>query len=269
MAIRDPELQRACYTAYNDWLSEFCSNDPQRLYGVAMLPPDDPAGAIEEITRLARDGRIRQVCMHLGRVNPPIYDDAWEPFWSTAEETGTIVSFHIFVGPLFGNTAASTFTSGMIDQFFSPLSGILLNGVLDRHPNVKVVLAESGAGWIPWAVQHADRRYESLLENADYWSRRGGIALTMKPSEVFRRNFWITFQDDEVGVRLRDFFGPERILWASDYPHFASTWPNSREVIAREMRDLSPGEIRQITRDNALALYGLQELEVAAAPVAS
>jgi predicted TIM-barrel fold metal-dependent hydrolase len=98
-------------------------------------------------------------------------------------------------------------------------------------------------------------KYSSFA--ADFWAARGGIPLTMKPSEYFRRQVWATFQDDPVGLAMVDYIGADRVMWASDYPHPDSTWPHSQEVIAAQMAGLSATARRKITRDNACALYGL------------
>jgi uncharacterized protein len=79
----------------------------------------------------------------------------------------------------------------------------------------------------------------------------------MKPSELFKRQVYVTFQEDYVAMNLLDFYGEGNVLWASDYPHPDSTWPNSREVIDRQMAPLSPETRRRLTHDNAAALYGL------------
>ncbi len=118
-------------------------------------------------------------------------------------------------------------------------------------------MAESGVGWLPWIVQELDYRFWRLWEAKEYWDQRGGIDLTMKPSELFRRQVWVSFQEDHVAMSLLPFCGEGHLLWASDHPHPDSTWPNSREVIDRQMGDLSPEVRKQLTRDNAAALYGL------------
>ena len=87
--------------------------------------------------------------------------------------------------------------------------------------------------------------------------RANGIDLMMKPSELFRRQVWVTFQEDHVAMSLLQFYGEGHVLWASDYPHPDSIWPNSRQVIERQMVHLSPEVRKQLTRDNAAALYGL------------
>ncbi|HEX4981286.1 MAG TPA: hypothetical protein VFV63_06290, partial [Ilumatobacteraceae bacterium] len=75
--MADPELRLAVYRAYNDWLGEFCADDPKRLIGVAMLPAEDAAGSTDEVRRLADRGDVKQVSMHIARVSSPIYDDEW------------------------------------------------------------------------------------------------------------------------------------------------------------------------------------------------
>jgi predicted TIM-barrel fold metal-dependent hydrolase len=261
--IESPDLRLATYRAYNDWLIDFCRNDPKRLLGVAMLPVEDPAGAAEEVQRLAKVGGIKQVSVHIAKATTPIYDQAWEPFWSAVEETGIIPAFHLFISneilKNLGKHPAAMFdiTKDFVKQFLDPFVGLFAWGVLERHPKVKLVLAESGLGWLPWVVQEMDRRYAALQEKKAFWDERGGIGLSMKPSEVFKRQVYVTFQDDKVGLDLLDHFGPNHVLWASDYPHPDSTWPFSREAIERQMGDLPEDVRRQILRGNAQTLYGL------------
>ena len=272
----DPELRPLIYEAYNDWLLEFCSYDPARLYGIAALPGEDIEAATRELYRVARLGGLKQVNFLIGSATTPIYDDAWEPFWAAAEETGIIVSFHVGGGAGFapGGQAArpaagaapppperpsSVFrpSKGFIQQFLDPFHGLLAEGVLDRHAGVKVMLAEVGLGWLPWLVHEMDYRYERLVANADYWQSRGGVHLTMPPSEVWLRNFWVTFQDDPVGLALLKFCNEDHILWASDYPHPDSTFPDSVRIVEEQMAELTAEQQRKILRDNAAALYGL------------
>lgn len=270
----DPELRTAIYEAYNDWLVEFCSYDPRRLHGVAALPGEDIEAATRELYRLAKTGGVKQANFLIGSADPAIYDEAWEPFWSAAEETGMIVSFHVggggpapgtmprpgsADGPAPVEKPSSVFrtSKAFILQFLDPFHGLLAEGVLDRHSGVKVMLAEVGLGWLPWLIHEMDYRYQRLLENQDYWQARGGLHVTMPPSEVWLRNFWVTFQDDPVGLALLKFCNEDHILWASDYPHPDSTFPDSVKVVQDQMADLTPAQQRKILRDNALALYGL------------
>jgi predicted TIM-barrel fold metal-dependent hydrolase len=267
----DPELRAAIYRAYNDWLIDFCSYDRQRLHGIAALPAEDIPASIEEMRRLAETGRVKQVNFLIRSANPPIYADAWEPFWAAAEETGMIVSFHVGGGggarpgqPAPQRQAerpSSVFgpSKGFITAFLDSFHGLLAEGVLDRHAGVKVMLAEVGLGWLPWVVHEMDYRYQRLLDNSEYWSTRGGINLTMPPSELWKRNFWVTFQDDPVGLAQLKFCNEDHILWASDYPHPDSTFPDSRAIVEEQMADITAAQRRKILRDNAIALYGLED----------
>jgi len=120
-----------------------------------------------------------------------------------------------------------------------------------------LVVAESGIGWIPFALERMDHEFGKYLEAREGWEARGGIPLTMQPSEYFRRQVWATFQDDPAGVGLLSMIGEDRVMWASDYPHPDSTWPNSQRVIAAQMAGLPEDTRRKLTRENARALYGL------------
>lgn len=261
----DPELRAAIHRAYNDWLIEFCSYDPARLHGIAALPggDDDLDSAIAEMERLADDGSLRQVNFLIGGTDR-VYSDVWDKFWAAAEETGMIVSFHVGGGPGFlpgagAQRPSSVFgpSKGFITQFLDTFWGLLAEGVLDRHGGVRLMLAEVGLGWLPWLVHEMDYRYQRLLDNREYWDERGGINLTMPPSEVWRRNFWVTFQDDPVGLAQLEFCNEDHILWASDYPHPDSTFPDSRRIVEEQMASLTAEQRRKILRTNAVALYGL------------
>ncbi len=269
MSVEDPALRTACLQAYNDWLIEFCSSAPRRLLGAAILPPEDPTAARDEVYRLAKKGGLRQANLQIARATPRISDPAWEPLWTAFEETGLILSFHVVVfgvgGSLMGPMAvdqdktASVFntTKLFMSQFLDPFVDLFGWGILERHPKLRLVMAESGVGWLPWIVQELDYRFWRLYEAREYWDQRGGIDLFMKPSELFRRQVWVSFQEDHVAMSLLKFYGEGHLLWASDYPHPDSTWPNSRKVIEKQMGDLSPEMRKQLTRDNAAALYGL------------
>jgi uncharacterized protein len=259
----DPALRAQCYRVYNDWLAEFCAAAPERLVGVPMLP-EMPAAALSELEQLAAKGWCRQVNLQIANVRPGLDDASWEPLWRTLEETGLILSFHVTVfAPRPGDPAAGTpaggfaATKSFLEQFLEPFVDLFAWGILERHPKLRIVMAESGLGWLPWVVQELDYRHERLWEAKDFWNQKGGISLTLRPSELFKRQIYATFQNDPVALSLLPFFGAGHVLWASDYPHPDSTWPNSRAVVERQMRHLAPELRRKLTHDNAVALYRL------------
>ena len=263
ISTEDPVLRAACYRVYNDWLMEFCAAAPDRLIGVPMLP-ETPEGATEELLRLAAKGGVRQVNLMIAQIKPKLDDPGWEPLWRALEESGIVLSWHITVflpvpGSRAAGKAASVFenTKGFLNNFLEPFVDLFAWGILERHPKLRMVMAEAGTGWLPWLVQELDYRHWRLWEAKDFWADKGGLALETKPSELFKRQIWATFQEDHVAMSLIPFFGEGHLLWASDYPHPDSVWPNSRAAIERQTRDLSPEMRRKLTHDNAAQLYGL------------
>jgi predicted TIM-barrel fold metal-dependent hydrolase len=263
ISTEDPVLRDACYLSYNDFLGELCSAAPDRLIGVPMLP-EYPEAATAELYRLARKGGVRQVNLQIANIKAPLDDPGWETFWTALEETGIVLAWHItvFVGKPSDRSAgkpASVFenTKFFMGNFLEPFVDLFAWGILERHPKLRLVMAEAGTGWLPWLVEELDYRHWRLWEAKEYWADKGGIALQAKPSDLFRRQIYATFQEDHVAMSLIPFFGEGHLLWASDYPHPDSVWPNSRAAIERQMRDLSPEMRRKLTHDNAAALYGL------------
>jgi uncharacterized protein len=264
MAIADPELRRCCYEAYNDWLTDFCAAKPERLIGVAQLSMEDPDVARGELERLAKRGGLRHVNILASRASPPVYDKTWEPFWGAAEEVGIPIGFHLAVlvkktrldeddrgAAHLLITVASRFAKEPAGiQLLEPMTGLIFAGVLDRHPGVKIVMAEAGLAWVPSMIQSLDIWYQRTRDGRRL-TGDGPVTLPqMLPSEYFHRQIWISFVDDPL-------LDADRVMFGSDYPHPASTWPYSQQVIEEQMQNL-PSHIRQkIIRDNARAVFGL------------
>jgi predicted TIM-barrel fold metal-dependent hydrolase len=262
--LADEELREACHRVYNDWLEEFCSTAPDRLMGVPMLPPH-PESALKELQRLAAKGCFRQANLQIAVADPPIRDKRWEPFFQAMEDSGMILSFHVTVlassmvafDPHKGSPGATFLhAKGFVEQFIDPFVDLFAFGILERHPKLKIVIAESGAGWLPWLVEELDYRHWRLWEAKEYWADKGGISLHAKPSELFQRQIYSTFQQSPVTMRLLEFYG-DNLLWASDYPHPDSIWPNSLSTIATTMGHLPPETVKKLTHDNAAKLYNL------------
>ncbi|WP_185995768.1 amidohydrolase family protein [Nocardioides campestrisoli] len=262
IAAHDPVLRAACYRAYNDWLLEFCQAAPDRLVGLPMLP-ETPDAALAELERVRSVGSVRQVVLMVANIHPKLDDPAWEPLWQALEDSRVVLSWHItaFARPneRVAGKAASVFenTKLFLENFVEPFVDLFSWGILERHPRLRLVLAEGGAGWLPWLVQELDHHHWKMWEAEEFWSNKGGSELVTKPSDLFRRQVYVTFQDDTVAMSLIPFFGEDHLLWASDYPHPDSVWPYSREAIERQMGHL-PAELRRkLTHDNAAALLGL------------
>jgi predicted TIM-barrel fold metal-dependent hydrolase len=123
--------------------------------------------------------------------------------------------------------------------------------VFERHPNLKLVCVEGDAGWAP----HYMFRMDHIYNRHRFWMK--GAELKQLPSEYFKNNVFLTFQDDAVAYRLADMCGAKQLLWASDFPHSDSTWPNSGQVVMEQAANLSTPEKQRILRDNVVDLYHL------------
>ena len=252
LPIEDLELKAAALAGYNDWAAEFNRKAPERLSVLPVLPTHTPDAAAEELTRVARAG-------HRGVIISPYEfrcsDPEWDRFWDVAAETRLPVSFHIGRGtsqvrvvPRSWELAAFSAVGPM--QLDEPLAMMIYSGVLERHPKLRLVLAESGIGWVPYFVHRMDAVAEKHVPNAqDY-------RLKAKPSEIFHRQVFATFEEEPLGPQLIPLLGPDNFMWASDYPHPDSTFPLSREAVASAFAGLDAAVVKKVTVTNCATLYG-------------
>jgi predicted TIM-barrel fold metal-dependent hydrolase len=248
--LKDSGLQADCFRAYNDWLAEFVSYDPKHMAGLAMISLYDPKAGARELERCAKMGLKGAMIWCSPPQEQPYSSDIYDPFWATAQELKMPISLHAITGMgvesqwNWGERYMRSVVLGYeVEKSFAVL---MFSGVLDRFPKLQIVSAENNIAWIPYFLQRMDR----------FASRSTGLGIKLKPSEYFARQMWATYIFDYVGVQSRQFIGVDRIMWSSDYPHQASSWPNSQEVVARDFKDASPEDIFKITRGNVARLYG-------------
>jgi predicted TIM-barrel fold metal-dependent hydrolase len=251
LPLRDLELKEACYGAYNDFAVEFNAVDNARLCLLARLPGHHPEYAVSELTRCAAGGHRGAILEVFGA---DLADEGWARFWAVAEEAALPISFHIGGGTSklrLGLTSwkAPAFGSVAPMQLDEPVSTMMFSGAFERHPGLKVVLAESGLGWLPYFLNRMDHEWE-------VW-RDGGLDYTLRtpPSELFHRQVLTTFEDESVGPELIAQLGVDNVMWASDYPHPDSTFPNSTEAIARNLGHLDHDAVQHIVGFNCARLY--------------
>jgi predicted TIM-barrel fold metal-dependent hydrolase len=257
--LKDAALQRACFRVYNDWLAAYCSYTPRRLKGLALISLYDPKEGAQEMERCARLGLKGAMIWCSPPVDQPYSSEIYDPFWAAAQDLDMPVSLHAITGMEripweYGaekRAMRQTVTPHEIEKSFSIL---ILSGVLERFPRLKIVSAENNCGWLPYYLQRMDRGFARFGPSGTVtpWPTK----LTLKPSEYFRRQMYCTFIDDSFGVASRHWIGVDNVMWSSDYPHTASTWPHSRDIIERDFKDVSEVEKRKIVRENAAQLYG-------------
>lgn len=255
--FKDRVLKLACFEAYNSWLAEeFCAAGPERLIGLAMLPTDDPPTAVGELRRVAKLGLKGVIIDVFGGSRPP-FDPIWDPLWSAAEETGTVVSFHLGGGMHSlridrGSWRLPASMSVAPMQLDEAVAGMVFCGALERHPKLQLVMGESGLGWVPYLIERMDFEFKK------YYDTVRDVRLNTLPSVLFRRQIHVTFEEDDLGVKFIPLIGAGNVMWASDYPHGDSTFPNSREAVERIFKEAGPEIKTKVVWDNVAALYGIK-----------
>ncbi len=251
--IADPDLQDVTYGAWNDWAAEdFNAFAPDRLCALAFLPFHSAGAAASELERCAALGH-RGAIVDAFRID--LGDAAWDRLWAAAAAHGMPISFHINGGisPMLsyqiGKWQSAAFATLLPMQLDEPLATMVFSGALERHPGLKLVLAESGIGWLPYLVTRMDAEWSELRAKLDY-------ASAVAPSELVRNQVILTFEHEPLAAQFIPLVGAESCMWASDYPHTDSTFPNSRRAIDESLGALSPDDVRKITATNCAQLYG-------------
>ena len=280
------EVLREIFRSYNDWIAEFCSSDPNKLRGVAMILLDDVEDSVKELERCHKMGLTGAQIPTYPEPHHRYSNEWYEPLWEAAEALKMPLSLHIQSWrpqPMFGylnewsktkpwlaelvgdNTGGLAFTEPvdfLATTDFWARKGIgemIFSGVFERHPNMHVVAVEYDTGFVPYFLGRMDWTYH---EFPDITAHMGGDKTArfkndMLPSDFWRQNVRLTFQEDPLGMRLRDLIGVETLMWGNDYPHRESTWPRSMEKIEETFRGVTQEEKRMIIGGNTAKLYNI------------
>jgi predicted TIM-barrel fold metal-dependent hydrolase len=257
-AVKDPPLAAAMCRAYNRWLADYCRPYPDRLFGIAMLPMQSVELAIEEMRFARRELGMRGAFL---RPNPyngrMLHHPDYEPFWTIAEELDVSIGIHEggnsgmpTVGiDRFDGRGAQHIISHTMEMMLACMS-FLWGGICERHPRLRVGFLESGGGWIAGWLDRMDRHFDDQGFNDS--------GLRTRPSELFRRNCWISFEPVEGSLKvLAEYIGPDKILWATDYPHRDGFFPGAPAMIAERLAGMPPEAKRQVLAGGAMGFYGL------------
>lgn len=249
---KDFDYKRACFQAYNRWIASYCDAHPDRLLGcgqTAMRTPEEGIDDLRSIAALGLRGVMMPGVPAVADYDDPVYD----PFWEAAVEIGLPLSFHILTtrGERTRGPAMSSFLS-TVRGCQDIMAMLVLGGVFERHPSLKVVCVEADAGWVP----HFSYRMDHAYKRHRFWLP-AGQQLSKLPSEYFAANVYVTFQDDWTAFRFADAMNWRHLLWANDFPHSDSTWPWSQELLAEHTAQLSTEQRDGILSGNVASLYGI------------
>jgi predicted TIM-barrel fold metal-dependent hydrolase len=259
--LQDPELELACVQAYNDWLLEEWASASPRFVPQCLVPLAPIDSAVAEIRRAVGKGHrgvIFPATPMLLRDLPHINEQVYDPIWAACEELQVPVCFHSGSSsrmefPLYTDLSPSLQAAlSVVNRplaAISVFSNVLYSHILVRHPRLKVVFAESSLGWGAYELELADHEFERQRLHQE--------AGEVRPSELFRRQCYLTGCFDRAGIELRAYIGLDNILWETNFPQASSTWPSSWDAIGTSFQDVPEAERAQLLVGNAAQLYGL------------
>ena len=274
-SISHDEVYKAVIRGYNDWLAEeYCSAAPDRLIGMGVIPwtnVDDAIAEMEHCAKIGLKGVVLGVLPN-GKGYPTAEDDR---FWAAAVDMGMPLTCHVaynrtgaranhptFVYPKEDPKVMSRLRRPFLEwitNFGLPpsvsIAQMVLSGVFERYPELKMFFAETRLGWVPFWLEHADL----WDERHNSWAQEqlGFVPLKRLPSEYVREHIFFSVQYERVAVELRHHVGVDRIMFATDFPHIECQWPNSRSFIDEIYADVPEDEKARIWSKNTVEYFKL------------
>ena len=253
----DAGLGAAIARAYNDWMYDFCSVDPNRMFGAGMISVYDINDAVAEARRAVQELGFKAVFVRSNVVNGRNWHDAWyDPLWETLQELDVPIGFHEASGSM-SKQAGEHFDNFMLRRVYAQpfeqmmgLGSFVGGGVLERHPDLRVAFLEANCAWIPWLLWRIEEMHE--LELDAYMPE-----LQESPIELFKRQCWVSIEPDEDPARYAiDYIGNDQLVFSTDYPHGDSRYPNA--VNAFLELDITDEDKRKILWDNCARFYKVE-----------
>ena len=262
MTLDDKDLAVAIIKLYNDASADYQRESGQRIFNMAHLPFWDKAALEDEARRCIDMGLKGFVLPDTPEAVgvPTFEEDYWTPFLEMCDATGTPINFHInaAIDPtkLVWKTMSFQQKLTVIPIMYSlgnaaTLGNWMVSGRLDRHPNLKIGLIESGLGWLPFALEMLEHQFDEMLPEATRVPQR-------RPWEYFRKHFWTSFWFEKIAPRTQlDVVGVDRVMFQTDFPHPTSLYPDVQAHIVEALGE-HPYEVRKkVLQDNAVSLYNL------------
>jgi len=240
--IKDQKLLAAANRAENEWkASEIVSRSNNRLVPTAGVPLLDLDLAIAEMQHAAGLG-LRVISMPSGvpQGMPDYNRDDWEPFWSAVEEAGMVLGFHIGTDNDGSSNTPYRGPGGAVLNYVNTTFGgqfvamkLVTGGALDRHPNLRILISEGGASWVPFI---GDRMNEGYRQHSMFVRP----VLSLLPKEILYRQVYTSFQHDETAPAAMWAMGYRNVMWGSDYPHLEGTFGHTQKTLHELFDGVTP-----------------------------
>jgi predicted TIM-barrel fold metal-dependent hydrolase len=249
--VKEKDYAGALCRAYNNWIADQCKQSP-RLAAVALLPVTAPEDCAAELNRAVVDLGLVGAMIAVSGLPRSLADSAYFPLYEEAQRLNVPLAIHASGGDEFGSQLLPSFiathTCGHPFPVLRQLTAMVFDGFPERFPRLTLGFLEIGCGWLPYWMERMDEEYEKRAKEAPL--------LKGKPSEYLAggRIYYSCEPDEKMVGPVVDMIGADRIMYASDYPHWDMTYPESAALIQKR-HDLSDDAKRKILSDNACRFY--------------
>ncbi len=252
--IREPAYQAALCRAYNDYIADYCKVS-SRLKAVANLPIYSPEEAAKELNRSVTKLGLVGAQLVAQAHNKNLGSKEFHPLYEEAQRLGVPLAIHAFGGDEAGSEIFDQFicihTTGHPFPVLRQLTGMVFGGIPELFPKLKLAYLEIGCGWIPYWLERMDEE----------WEKRGKAEAPLckkKPSEYLTNGqiYYNCEPDEKITGYVVGEIGSESLMYASDYPHWDMTWPDSA-ILIWQREDLSREAKENILANNAKRFYNL------------
>ncbi len=257
----EPAYATACCAAFNDWLTDYCAADPGRLRPAAIISLHDAELAAAEARRAVDEkGHVAVVVLPMPCDGRYVHAREYDVLWAEIARLGVPLVFHGTSGGASADYASNRFrglanfrtlnhASAFPMELMLAMGAMLVGGVLERFPDLRVGFLEGNCGWLPWWLTRLD----------DQWRKYGGgetVKLSALPSEYFTRQCFIaTDVDEDLLTVVVDRFGDDNIVMSVDYPHADGPFPNGVKTFL-DLPGIGRASKEKIMWDNCRRLYG-------------
>lgn len=263
-SFRTPDLLKACMRVSNEWALEEIASVSDRYVVTAQVSTLVVEDAVEELRWVAERGFK---AVFLPTTPHPSADDwnrdSWEPLWAAAEDAGMVLAFHIGTDPVDMSVGGAAGGLGVVHRgpggavmnyAETTFSGqrvamkLVASGALDRHPNLRVLISEGGATWVPFL---GDRMVEGYRQHAMAVRPK----LSRDPKEILFTQVYASFQHDVTAVAAYEHMGYRNVMFGSDYPHMEGTFGHTQETLTTLFDGASDEARTRITQGAFFELF--------------
>src|SRR2546423_5545258 len=255
--INDRELARASAHAWNEWAMDDFMAQQDRIFAPAIVPLVDVDDAVAELESAAEQG-----CQAIFLPTSMPADrewgfDMWEPLWAAADAANMVLAYHIGTGR--ENVVYRGPGGAVVNYMETTYPGmrvvthLVASGALDRHPSLKVLIAEGGAGWVPAL---GDRMDEAYRQHGMFVRPR----LSRLPSEIVRQQVYASFQHDISAVQIIEDTHYNNVMWGDDYPHLEGTYGHTQQTLHQLFDEVDPRIADRVLRGTFEELFNVPRM---------